>query len=93
VIVAKESSAVPYEMQTPAGKAALARRDTVAAARDFDLAIERRLEELRSSDPVLCTLRTLRRVALALPAELLSRGWVPVLTGPHDPIRWRPPQS
>ena len=33
------------------------------------------------------------RDAAALPAELLSRGWVPVLTGPDDPIEWRPPPS
>jgi hypothetical protein len=56
-------------MRTPIGKAALARRGTAAVVRDLDLAIKRRLKELRASDPVSCTLLTLRRVALALPAS------------------------
>jgi hypothetical protein len=40
----------PYEMRTPSGKAALARRDEAMAARDFDRAIEMRLAELRTTD-------------------------------------------
>jgi hypothetical protein len=78
------SECATYELQTPAGRDAAARRAANAAARDLDLAIEAKLAELRA-------LMTLRRVALALPAELLSRGWVPMLTGPDDPIQWRPP--
>ena len=80
------SECAAYELQTPAGRAAAARRAANAAARDLDLAIEAKLVELRA-------LMTLRRVAHALPAELLSRGWVPILTGPDDPIQWRLPPS
>ena len=81
-----EGECATYELTTDCGRVAAARRAAKAAARDLDLAIEAKLAELRA-------LRTLRRVALALPAELLSRGWVPVLTGPDDPIQWRPPPS
>ena len=76
---------VHYELQTPAGRDAAARRAANGVARDLDQVIQGKLAELRA-------LRTLRRVALALPTELLSRGWVPVLTGPDEPIQWRPPQ-
>jgi hypothetical protein len=81
-----------YEMQTAAGRAALARCGAAIAARDFDLAIDERLRELRATDPVLLALMTLRRFAIALPMELLARGWTPLLAGPDDPVRWKPPE-
>jgi hypothetical protein len=81
----------PYEMRTPTGKAALAHRDATMAARDFDQAIEERLAELRQEDPVIRALMLLKRCATALPAELLRRGWTPVLAGPDEPVQWRPP--
>jgi hypothetical protein len=82
---------VPYEMRTSTGKAALAKRDAAMAARDYDRAIERRLAELRSGDPVILALMVLKRCATALPVELLRRGWTPVLAGPDEPVQWRPP--
>jgi hypothetical protein len=80
-------------MTTEAGRTALARRDAAAAARDYDCRIEARLQELRGTDPVLLALKTLRRVAVALPSELLARGYTPVLAGPNRPVEWKPPQS
>jgi hypothetical protein len=78
---------VPYEMRTPVGKAALARRDTAAAVRDFDLAIERRLEELHASDPVLCTLMTSARRPRAACRITVSRlGAGAHRTGRSDPV-------
>jgi hypothetical protein len=50
-----------YELQTSAGRSAAAHRDAAAAARDFDLAIERRVDELMRTDPVLAALVVLRR--------------------------------
>ena len=81
-----------FEMQTEAGRAALARRGAAIAAREFDLAIDERLKELRATDPVLLALMTLQRFAIALPVELLARGWTPLLAGPDDPVRWKPPE-
>jgi hypothetical protein len=78
-----------YAMRTEAGRVALARRYTNAAVREFDRAIEARLEELQASDPDLCALILLRPVAVALPEELLARGWTPLLAGPDEPIKWR----
>jgi hypothetical protein len=78
-------------MRTPSGKAALAQRDAAMAARDYDPAIERRLAELRTTDPVILALMVLKRCATALPGEFLRRGWTPVLAGPNEPIQWRPP--
>jgi hypothetical protein len=83
----------PYAMTTPAGKAALARRDAAASERYFGDLIEARLQELRATDPVLRALNMLRRVAIALPPELLARGYTPLLGGPDEPIEWQPPQS
>jgi hypothetical protein len=80
-------------MMTEAGRTALAQRDAAAAARDYDRQIEARLEELRVTDPVLQALATLRRVAVALPPELLAKGYTPVLAGPDEPVEWKPPQS
>jgi hypothetical protein len=80
-------------MTTEVGRAALAKREAAAAARDYDLQIEARLEELRATDPVMLALATLRRVAVALPTELLARGWTPLLVGPDEPVEWKPPQS
>jgi hypothetical protein len=80
-----------YEMRTPSGKFALARRDAAMAAHDFDRAVERRLAELRTTDPVILALVVLKRCAMALPAELLDRGWTPLLAGPDEPVQWRPP--
>jgi hypothetical protein len=77
-------------MMTEAGRTALAQRDAAAAARDYDGQIEARLQELRATDPVVLALATLRRVAVALPSELLARGWTPLLVGP-DEITWRRP--
>jgi hypothetical protein len=77
-------------MTTEVGRNALAQRDAAAAARDFDCQIEARLQELLATDPMLRALATLRRFALALPSELLARGWTPLLVGP-DEITWRPP--
>lgn len=74
-------STIPYAMQTEAGRAALAHREAAIAARQYDAAIEACRAELRA-------LISLRQVAVALPAELLSRGWIPLLTGP-DKIEWR----
>jgi hypothetical protein len=85
------NTTVPYEMRTEAGRTALARRAAALAARKLDLAIEGRLEQLRESDPVICALAALRRVALALPSELLRRGWIPALAGVDDVV-WRPPE-
>ena len=76
-------STAPYVMQTAVGRAAIARRQAAIAAREFDVMIEACQEELRA-------LISLRRVAVALPAELLSRGWIPLLMGP-DKIEWRQP--
>lgn len=75
----------PYAMRTEAGRVALARRQAAIWAHDFDAAIEACQEELRA-------LISLRRAAMALPAELLSRGWLPLLTGP-DKIEWRQPSE
>jgi hypothetical protein len=86
------NTTVPYEMQTQAGRMALARRAAALAARKLDLAIEGRVEQLRETDPVICALATLRRVALALPSELLARGWIPALGGLDDVV-WRPPRA
>jgi hypothetical protein len=83
---------VPYEMTTPVGKAALAQRDAAAWGRYYDDLIEARLQELKATDPVLLALATLRRVAVALPPELLARGYTPLLAGPDEPIEWKPPQ-
>jgi hypothetical protein len=83
----------PYAMTTPAGKAALAQRDADASERYFDGLIEARLQELRAIDPVLRSLDMLRRVAIALPPELLARGYTPLLAGPDEPVDWQPPQS
>jgi hypothetical protein len=77
-------------MTTQAGRIALAQRDAAAAARDYDRQIEARLQELGKTDPVVRALATLRRVAVALPSELLARGWTPLLVGP-DKITWRRP--
>jgi hypothetical protein len=55
--------------------------------------MEIRLQELFASDPVLLALATLRRVAIALPAEANRRGWVPSLTEPGQPVQWRPPDE
>jgi hypothetical protein len=63
----------PYEIRTPSGKAALARRDAAMAAHDFDRAIERGLAELRTTDPVILALMVLKRCAIALPAGLLRQ--------------------
>jgi hypothetical protein len=41
---------------------------------------------------VLLALATLRRVAVALPLELLARGYTPVLAGPDEPVEWKPPE-
>jgi hypothetical protein len=77
-------------MTTEVGRITLAQRDAAATARDFDCRIEARLQELRAIDPVVRALATLRRVAVALPSELLARGWTPLLVGP-DKITWRRP--
>jgi hypothetical protein len=69
----EENTEVLYEMQTEAGRTALARRAADLAARKLDLAIEGRVEQLRESDPVICVLTALQRVALALPSGLLTR--------------------
>jgi hypothetical protein len=45
------------------------------------------------SDPVLSALATLQRYAVALPSELLARGWIPMLAGPDEPVRWKPPEQ
>ena len=82
-----------YEMTTEVGRAALAKREAAAVARDYDRQIEARSEDLRATDPVLLALATLRRVAVALPPELLARGYTPVLTGPDGPVEWKPPES
>ena len=82
---------VLYEMQTEVGRTALARRAAALAARKLDLAIEGRVEQLRETDPVICALAALQRVALALPSELLARGWIPALAGVDDVV-WRPPE-
>jgi hypothetical protein len=79
-------------MTTEVGRIALAQRDASAAARDFDYKIEARLQELLTTDPVLRALTALRRFALALPSELLARGWTPLLVGP-DEITWRAPSE
>ena len=52
----------------------------------------RDLAEQRTGSLVLQTLILLRRCAVALPSELLARGWTPVLVGP-DKIRWRRPSE
>jgi hypothetical protein len=75
----------PYAMRTEAGRVALAARQAAIWARDFDAAIEACQEELHA-------LISLRQVAVALPAELLSRGWDPLLMGP-DKIEWRHPSE
>ena len=79
-----------YELRTSAGRSAAAQRDAAAAARDLDRAIERRMDELILSDPVLLALSALRRFATALPAELLRRQWTPQLTA-FGEVRWKPP--
>jgi hypothetical protein len=84
---------MPYAMTTPAGKAALAQRDATAWERHYDGLIEARLQELMATDPVLLALKTLQRVAAALPPELLARGYTPLLAGPDEPVEWMPPQS
>jgi hypothetical protein len=81
----------PYEMRTSIGKAALAQRDAAMAAYDLDRAIEARLAELRQTDSVIRALVVLKRCATALPAELLRRGWTPLLAGPDELVEWRPP--
>ncbi len=83
--MSSDASITPYAMQTAGGRAALASRHAAIYAREFDAAIEVCLAELRS-------LISLRQIAVALPAELLSRGWVPLLTGP-DKVEWRRPSE
>jgi hypothetical protein len=75
----------PYAMRTEAGRVALAARQAAIWVGDIDAAIEACQEEFRA-------LISLRQVAVALPAELLSRGWVPLLMGP-DKIEWRQPSE
>jgi hypothetical protein len=43
--------------------------------------------------PRLLALATLRRVAAALPPELLARHYTPVLAGPDDAVERVPSQS
>ncbi len=83
--MSSDASITPYAMQTAVGRTALARRQAAIAADEFDAAIEACLEELRR-------LISLRQIAVALPAELLSRGWIPLLTGP-DKVEWRQPSE
>jgi hypothetical protein len=82
-----------YELQTTEGRAAAASLDAAAAAERYDHLIEIRLQDLFASDPVLLALLTLRRVGIALPAELNRRGWVPSLTEPNQPVQWHPPDE
>jgi hypothetical protein len=81
-----------YELITPAGRNAAAQRYVTMVIRDLDRAIKRRLEELHESDPELCALAMLKRVAVALPEELLRRQWIPAVDDAGE-VRWRPPQS
>jgi hypothetical protein len=53
---------------------AYALQTAAAAAKRYDRSIQIRLQELFASDPVLLALATLRRVAIALPAEANQRG-------------------
>ena len=76
-------SAVPYELQTPVGRSAAARRAANASAREFDHLIEAKVDEVRA-------LLTLRRIATALPAELLRRQWTPALDDAGE-VMWKPP--
>jgi hypothetical protein len=80
-------------MTTEIGRAALAERDAAAWARYYDDLIEARLQELEATDPVLLALKTLKRVAVAIPPELLARGYIPLLVGPDEPVEWKPPES
>jgi hypothetical protein len=75
-----------YVLRTPAGRSAAARRAATSIARHFDEAIAIKRAELEA-------LEVLKHIVIAAPQELLSRGWVPVLIGPDDPIEWQPPQS
>ena len=76
---------VPYQLQTPAGRTAAARRAANAAAREFDPLIEAKLDEVRA-------LITLRRFALSLPSELLRRQWTPAVTDTGE-VMWKQPPS
>jgi hypothetical protein len=80
-----------YEMRTAEGRTAAASFDAAAAADHYDRLIEARLWKLLETDAVLLALRTLQRCATALPEELNRRGWIPSLTGPGQPVQWRPP--
>jgi hypothetical protein len=83
---------LPYELKTPIGRNAASRRYTTMVIRDLDRAIEGRLQELRQSDPILNVLAVLKRIATALPGELLRRQWRPAVTEAGE-VMWRPPQS
>ena len=76
---------VPYQLQTPAGRAAAAQRAENAATREFDRLIEAKLDEVRA-------LMLLRRIVTSLPGELLRRQWIPALDDAGE-VRWRPPPS
>jgi hypothetical protein len=76
-------SVVPYELQTPAGRDAAARRAANAAASDIDDLVEAKLEEVRA-------LLMLRRIAISLPGKLLRRQWKPAVTKAGE-VRWKPP--
>jgi hypothetical protein len=82
-----------YELQTAEGRTAAASLDASTTAEHYDRLIARRLAELHSIDPVLLALAVLRRVGIALPAELNRRGWVPSMTEPGQPVQWRPPDE
>jgi hypothetical protein len=84
---------MPYAMTTAAGKAALPQYDAAVWERHYDALIEARLRELEVTDPVLLALKTLKRVATALPPDLLARGYIPLLAGPGEPVEWKPPES
>jgi hypothetical protein len=83
VTAAKESSALSYQLQTPVGRSAAARRAANASAREFDRLIEAKLDEVRA-------LMLLRRIVTSLPGELLRRQWIPALDDAGE-VRWRPP--
>jgi hypothetical protein len=80
---AKESSALPYQLQTPFGRSAAAQRAANTAAREFDHLIEAKLDEVRA-------LMTLRRFAISLPSELFRRQWTPAVTDAGE-VMWKPP--
>ena len=77
------SDCAAYQLQTPAGRAAAARRAANAAGHVFDHLIEGKLDEVRA-------LMLLRRVVTSLPGELLRRQWTPAVTDTGE-VMWKPP--